>query len=150
MWELEKRKDLLTKWIAALRSGKYEQGKGKLKRTCNGETSYCCLGVLCEIAGLDSRISVTDIDEITEFHFPREDGKLTSYGVASLPYAFAKALGIDSMGDVIGNKGDPLYVMNDANEARFSGVRHHTFVEIADILEKHPEWYFKEFDNVQP
>lgn len=33
------------KWIDALRSGKYEQGSGKL-RTPNG---YCCLGVLCDL-----------------------------------------------------------------------------------------------------
>ena len=33
------------KWIAALRSGKYEQGQGWLM---NGE-KYCCLGVLCDV-----------------------------------------------------------------------------------------------------
>ena len=33
------------KWIAALRSGEYEQGDGKL-RTRKG---YCCLGVLCDL-----------------------------------------------------------------------------------------------------
>lgn len=33
------------KWIAALRSGWYEQGSEKL-RSVNG---YCCLGVLCDL-----------------------------------------------------------------------------------------------------
>ncbi len=33
------------KWVAALRSGKYEQTKGRL-RTSSG---FCCLGVLCDI-----------------------------------------------------------------------------------------------------
>jgi hypothetical protein len=33
------------KWIAALRSGKYKQGHGALKKNNN----YCCLGVLCDI-----------------------------------------------------------------------------------------------------
>lgn len=32
------------KWVAALRSGKYEQGKGYLK----DGNSYCCLGVAVE------------------------------------------------------------------------------------------------------
>ena len=36
---------LKKKWVAALRSGKYEQGKEALR---NGD-KYCCLGVLCEI-----------------------------------------------------------------------------------------------------
>lgn len=33
------------KWIAALRSGKYEQGSEKLRSV----TGYCCLGVLCDL-----------------------------------------------------------------------------------------------------
>lgn len=36
-----------TKWIKALRSGKYEQGTNHLK----SEGKYCCLGVACHIAG---------------------------------------------------------------------------------------------------
>lgn len=34
-----------TLWINSLRSGNYEQGKGKLER--NGQ--FCCLGVACEV-----------------------------------------------------------------------------------------------------
>jgi uncharacterized protein YeaC (DUF1315 family) len=33
------------KWIAALRSGKYEQGSEKLRSV----SGYCCLGVLCDL-----------------------------------------------------------------------------------------------------
>ena len=33
------------KWIEALRSGKYAQGKGALQT----EDGYCCLGVACEV-----------------------------------------------------------------------------------------------------
>jgi hypothetical protein len=39
---------LKRKWIKALRSGDYPQGKGSLK---NSLGSYCCLGVLAEIQG---------------------------------------------------------------------------------------------------
>lgn len=41
-------KDNVRKWVAALRSGKYEQTTSFLYD--NGR--YCCLGVLCEIAGI--------------------------------------------------------------------------------------------------
>ena len=34
------------KWVAALRSGDYKQGQGRLK---SSENEYCCLGVLCDI-----------------------------------------------------------------------------------------------------
>ena len=33
------------KWLEALRSGKYKQGKNLLKT----EDGYCCLGVLCDL-----------------------------------------------------------------------------------------------------
>lgn len=43
--------ELQKKWIQALESGKYTQGRGKLKEktSANGTCAYCCLGVLCEI-----------------------------------------------------------------------------------------------------
>lgn len=42
--------ELKAKWIAALRSGKYKQGRSVLRTADN---KYCCLGVLCEVAGLN-------------------------------------------------------------------------------------------------
>lgn len=38
--------DLLQRWLAALRSGKYRQAREALKTY----DSYCCLGVLCDLA----------------------------------------------------------------------------------------------------
>lgn len=41
-------KESLAKWLAALRSGEYKQGKGSLK----SHEGYCCLGVLqCALDG---------------------------------------------------------------------------------------------------
>ncbi len=40
------KKEIANAWIAALRSGEYRQGKGVLRRN----NSFCCLGVLCELA----------------------------------------------------------------------------------------------------
>lgn len=34
-------------WIAALRSGRYKQGKGYLTKKSRGKTRHCCLGVAC-------------------------------------------------------------------------------------------------------
>lgn len=39
---------LKTKWIEALRSGNYQQGRGTLK---DEEGRFCCLGVLCDVMG---------------------------------------------------------------------------------------------------
>lgn len=41
---------IMKKWVKALRSGKYEQGKYTLKQyNSNGQVQHCCLGVLCEL-----------------------------------------------------------------------------------------------------
>jgi hypothetical protein len=40
------KKDIASKWVKALRSGKFKQGRVLLK---NRNKEYCCLGVLCEI-----------------------------------------------------------------------------------------------------
>lgn len=38
-------KEIKAKWVEALRSGKYKQGKSRLRT----RTGYCCLGVLCSV-----------------------------------------------------------------------------------------------------
>jgi hypothetical protein len=56
---------LMLDWIDALESGKYTQTKAQLGyQNCQGDRSYCCLGVLCEIAGVESRV---DVDGAIEF-----------------------------------------------------------------------------------
>lgn len=35
-------------WVKALRSGKYQQAIGRLRR----DGGYCCLGVACDVSGL--------------------------------------------------------------------------------------------------
>lgn len=53
-WELPEsfKKD----WIKALKSGNYTQGAGALKGEIEdtGQVAYCCLGVACSIAGVNS------------------------------------------------------------------------------------------------
>lgn len=41
--------ELKKRWVKALRSGKYKQGKNYLRRQTPEGDRYCCLGVLCEI-----------------------------------------------------------------------------------------------------
>lgn len=44
------KKSVKKKWLKALRSGEYSQTSGTLRRKSNdGVTSFCCLGVLCNI-----------------------------------------------------------------------------------------------------
>lgn len=44
--------ELKAKWVEALRSGEYKQGFGRLRQQGEGAAvAYCCIGVLCEVAG---------------------------------------------------------------------------------------------------
>lgn len=40
---------LKAKWIEALRSGKYKQGRWALRTKAD---DFCCLGVLCDVSGV--------------------------------------------------------------------------------------------------
>lgn len=41
--------DVKQKWLEALRSGDYQQGKNVLRSSFGPANTYCCLGVLCDI-----------------------------------------------------------------------------------------------------
>lgn len=44
-------KEFATRWIAALRSGNYNQCRGRLRLMVDDKpVGYCCLGVACEVA----------------------------------------------------------------------------------------------------
>lgn len=50
------------KWVEALRSGKYKQGRGQLKDT---QDQYCCLGVACIIVGYTK-------DQLDKCYIPKD------------------------------------------------------------------------------
>jgi hypothetical protein len=50
----------MNKWVEALRSGKYPQGRHALCR----EGKFCCLGVKCELEGLAKKIVSEDSDVV--------------------------------------------------------------------------------------
>lgn len=102
--------DLRERWIAALRSGKYEQGRQYL----NNERGFCCLGVLADIAGADW------VQGDGAKHLVH-DG---AYYRCGLPHC---VLDEDAQGE--------LWRRNDG----CSGYRSHTFPQIADYIEAHPE-----------
>lgn len=65
---------LIVRWKEALLSGNFAQGRGKLRE---GE-KYCCLGVLCETAGLEFR-------ESPDTGYYNEEGELVWQNLWSNP-----------------------------------------------------------------
>jgi hypothetical protein len=100
--------ELKSKWVEALRSGNYEQGRGLLR----AEDQYCCLGVLCEVAGIECTLS-------------ESDGVYAFDGESQLPRDDTyNALGLSS------KIGENLAYKNDYGRS---------FSEIADYIEQSPE-----------
>jgi len=65
------------KWLTALRSGKFKQGRHSLR---NSGKEYCCLGVLCEITGNGKNRKMGDAYPLLE--------KFTSPGFRGIPTTF--------------------------------------------------------------
>lgn len=102
-------KDIADKWVEALRSGKYKQGRGLLK----GEVGFCCLGVLCDISNLSTS--------------ERDDMNLNTYcgKVNTLPSTVMKWAGININRTTY--RLDSLARLNDEGES---------FDEIANLIER--------------
>ena len=71
--------EIKEKWLAALRSGKYQKGQNSLRSQSGSDNLYCCLGVLCEIhmeetkegTWYDNNAYGIDISESQRGYLPR-------------------------------------------------------------------------------
>jgi len=103
-------------WIETLRSGKYQQAEGALVRGTANKPAFCCLGVLCEIAGVPR-------EGTSQFHLRHDnpDDKFVHY----IPSLLHKSVGLSA------DDQSALVYMNDNLKM--------TFAAIADALEAGPE-----------
>lgn len=126
------------KWVAALRSGKYKQGKNVL---CNvnpetKEKSYCCLGVLCELYAETHSINKVEMSdtirgEDTFIHI----GYVTSEYFAFLPLCVQEWAGLYSDA---GDSSDCKSSLSAMNDYEIGGP---TFNELADIIESDDSYF---------
>jgi len=107
------------RWVEALRSGKYKQGKRALATECDGSVRHCCLGVLCELAVADGVIAPPTLNSGRRVYDTEE---------AYLPPAVRVWCGVQSRTAII--YGKSLAELND------SGI---TFGEISDAIEQNME-----------
>jgi hypothetical protein len=111
--------EIRAQWCAALRSGQYRQGRLTLRRS----DSYCCLGVLCDLA-----VRAGVLDDATAGPIAGdEDAGRMRYDSRSryLPPSVQKWAGLVSNDPVI-DAGRSLAEVNDAG---------YTFAEIADLID---------------
>ena len=113
--------DNARKWVEALRSDKYEQGRFML---CNLNNKHCCLGVACRVY----QEEVGDLQIISDSEF---GGLSFNDEKEHLPEEVKRWLGLqDNAG---GYYDGSLLCLND---------NWSSFKEIADIIESEPEELF--------
>lgn len=110
------------KLVEALRSGKYKQGRRKLRVN---ETQFCCLGVACDISGVGEW---EEIGTDKGYFYRTSDDKGSRRGYGTLPLPVIAKLGWSTDN---GKFGLPYYsyCLTDLNDNGF------TFDQIADIIE---------------
>lgn len=133
-------------WIDALRSGEYPQARGALK-TVSG---YCCLGVLCDLAakeGLGSfenepgTYASGDAGEVegeAAFYFRTPNGDFVEGDLNASLATWAGLTALDKYTyDINELKINHIHLAQLNDGSKDDSVRPHTFLEIADLIEKH-------------
>ena len=123
-------------WLAALRSGKYEQGQHALRVPGEqaGQYAYCCLGVLCDVfQKTTGQGRWVEAGNIAPFRSDNDEFVATAEHDRNdqvLPEGVVEWAGLDQanpdLPSLAGADADCLAAQND------SGA---TFAEIADMIE---------------
>lgn len=109
--------EIKERWLKALRSGKYKQARGvlrKKRKDGSGEFGYCCLGVLCDTIKPEGWAT----DQNSDQHIMGGEGDLYS-GVKENLWLTHKEV-------------TDLIERNDGYQA----YKRHNFLQIADYIEK--------------
>jgi hypothetical protein len=118
--------EVKAKWVAALRSGKYEQGQAVLQAPSG---RMCCLGVLCDVLAPE-KWEASDCDGFAVRHDGKEDlpaddiRRAAGFPLETMVQRLGNEFAIPAV--VIKNKADVLHNHNDCGA---------NFAEIADAIE---------------
>lgn len=112
------------KWCDALRSGKYAQTTGALKKIIGSQPTYCCLGVLVDSCSLSELV-----DSQWQGAWGIDDGVddgVDTINTDHIPDEIAQKVGLDEQTQ------HTLSSMNDGTD----GHDPHSFSEIADWIDE--------------
>lgn len=118
--------EIKQKWVAALRSGEYEQGTEFLNR----DDTFCCLGVLCDVIAKENENIFWADGDITDG--TENEGEV-------LPVFIQKIAGLNKKEPYIKYKDGftRLTALNDGfADGSFRGEEMFTFDELADLIEE--------------
>ena len=124
------------KWIEALRSGKYQQGRFMLH---SANHRFCCLGVACDLFAKEREIDFILDDRLAPGRVPcyAYTNTKNAPSTVALPADVADMLSMDPRGWPVGDGfQQQLRFLND--------ICQWTFHEIADHIEQNAADYFRE------
>lgn len=123
--------EIKARWVAALRSGKYEQERAVLK----GKSGFCCLGVLCEIYATDSGFTAWQSDDFSEEgeELPNQD--VVRWAAFPHKYGDESEPCLNDLKVEIGGEYRNLADHNDGDQHAKPPRPPRTFAEIADAIE---------------
>jgi hypothetical protein len=134
------KKNIANKWIKALTSNKYKQGRNVLcHQGANKQYKYCCLGVLCDLYTKDSDIAKNPKKqlEVEKEKFQLVANKkavnvlLYNDTMEILPNEVIKWAGMKSSdGEVFNSKLDESITLAEMNDTGSS------FEEISEVIKK--------------
>lgn len=138
------------KWLQALESGEYKQGRALLYKVDQDDDKYfCCLGVACEIFKNDVGLEINkQVFDNKIYHGYSYKSNLDSMFTIIPPTKVTDVLGLRGIqGECFNEDGSEnilktLTVLNDGFPAR--GTKQYSFKEIAEIIRKNPSAYFYE------
>lgn len=112
-------------WLTALRSGEYRQGKGALHN--RQSRSFCCLGVLCDLA---EKAGIVESRALIH-------AKLTGYGkdraISTLPM---EVMVWAEMPDAVGLLRRPLGAEEYDSLVTVNDEAGYAFEQVADVIEQ--------------
>lgn len=130
--------EIKQRWIEALRSGEYRQGKGQLVEP-GGEKGdkFCCLGVLCDIysrtkEGRKNKAGWVWDDEAESFFF--SDGK--DYVEGILPSRVRDWAGLSYADPEITDPDYGTRDLSNMNDGDGGEIKPYRFKKIARLIEK--------------
>jgi hypothetical protein len=128
--EVRMNPEIKKRWVEALRSGKYKQGTAVLHDVTSD--TYCCLGVLCDIAMQDGIVTGEPPSGFARYAFMyRSVDDPDDVNATSPPASVVAWAGLPVFDPTVVDGDDPdssLMTMNDADRR--------TFERIADVIEE--------------
>lgn len=126
------KKEIAEEWVAALRSGDYQQGQRSLR---THDAKFCCLGVLCDLARSAGIGSWSGCNYVVNTEDPHS-GLARQSDCNYLPPAVVEWAGANSSTPRLAEPPDDISFDPDGFLANMNDAGA-SFTDIANLIEKH-------------